>query len=65
MIEWKDFKLTQEKAREFKLDDFQKPNDRMYIRLRMILSFGGVCNKEEIEQLTEIVYNAYKREKKA
>lgn len=61
MVEWEDFVLKQENAKELKIDDSKEPTKRDYIYIYCSLRLGGVCNKEEIEQITDIVYQAYLR----
>ena len=63
MIEWQDFVLKKENAKELKIDDLKEPSERNYIYLRCCMCFGGVCNIEEIDQITDIVYQAYLRKK--
>lgn len=64
MIEWEDFILKQENAKQLKIDDFKEPTKRDYIYIYCTTSLGGVCNKEEMEQITDIVYQAYLRKHK-
>ena len=54
MIEWEDFVLKQENAKELKIDDFKEPTKRDYIYFYCAIRVGGVCNKEEIEQYVSI-----------
>ena len=61
MSEWKDYVLEQDNAKELKIDDFIEPTERDYIYTYCSMTLGSVCNKEEIEQITDIVYQAYLR----
>ena len=58
---WEDFTLKQEKGIELKFDDLQMPTKETYVYLICYTQFGGVCNEEEIKQITKIVYDAYLR----
>ena len=63
MIEWEDFVLKKENGKELKLDDCKEPDEKFYIQLHVYGLFGGVCSKEELEQIAEIVHQAYLRKK--
>lgn len=63
-IEWEDFTLKQENAKQLKIDDFKEPTKRDYIYIYCTIRLGGVCNQEEMEQITDIVYQAYLRKEK-
>ena len=62
MINWEDFILTHDKAKKLEIDK-KEPSEESYIWFHCLMCFGGLCNKEEIEQITKIVYQAYLREK--
>lgn len=62
MIKWKDFVLKQEKAKELKID-IKEPDERYCVYVYCFMHFSGFCNKEEIKQITDIVYQAYLRNK--
>jgi hypothetical protein len=61
-IEWENFVLKQDNAKKLKLD-IEEPNEKDCVYIHCLMTFGGICNIEEIAQITEIVYQAYLREK--
>lgn len=61
-INWGEFTLKQENAKELKLDT-QEPKEREHIYLYCCLCFGGVCNVEELSHIADIVYQAYLKNK--
>lgn len=60
-IKWEKLELKQENAKELPLDFTKEPTKKDYIKFMCYAHFGGVCNEEEIEQITDIVYKAYQR----
>ena len=58
---WEDFALKQDNGTELKLDNLQEPTKKDHIYLMCYMDFGGVCNEEEVRQITDIVYKAYLR----
>lgn len=61
---WKDCQCTIEKAKELKLDLIKDHQTKDYIFILVATNFGGVCNKKELNKITNIVDKAYSREMK-
>jgi hypothetical protein len=53
--------LREDKVAELKLDELKEPTTRDFVWLLCKLRFGGVCNDEEIEAITDIVFKAFQR----
>jgi hypothetical protein len=53
--------LREDKVAELKLDELKEPTTRDFVWLLCKLRFGGVCNDEEIETITDIVFKAFQR----
>ena len=61
-IKWEAFELKHDKAKELKLDQFQEPTTKDYLFMYVSMEYGGICSEEELWKITEIIYEAYKRE---
>lgn len=58
-----EFILTQDKAKELKLD-CKEPKKEDYIFVIVAMNFGGVCSKRELKKITRIVTKAYRRKER-
>lgn len=63
-IKWEAFELKHSKAKELKLEQFKEPTTKDYLFMYVAMNFGGICSEEELWKITDIVYEAYKRETK-
>lgn len=53
------FMLSEEKAKELNLEHLEELSEKDFLYIKVFMNFGGVCNEEEIKQITDIVYKAY------
>ena len=58
---WEKCELKEDKVAELKIDEYKEPTTRDFVRILVALRFGGVCNDEEIEAITDIVFKACQR----